>query len=205
MDFRTAAKYASLLSKDYAEDVFALLVNYQAISSSEVAARLDLHIKTAQDFLESLVELGLLAKEEVLEKKRPYFRYILTQKRILIDIDLMQVRKELTSESLSLRIREKPNAGARFAASRGDDFIVSVTIWTGEGRNRQERKIKLTSPQGKFLYYLPFPNTAPLSIVDIMHKAGIEDELAAEILDLVQILEIHHVIETMPYPDPESS
>ncbi len=205
MDFRTAAKYASLLSKDYAEDVFALLVNYQAISSSEVAARLDLHIKTAQDFLESLVELGLLAKEEVLEKKRPYFRYILTQKRILIDIDLMQVRKELTSESLSLRIREKPNAGARFAASRGDDFIVSVTIWTGEGRDRQERKIKLTSPQGKFLYYLPFPNTAPLSIVDIMHKAGIEDELAAEILDLVQILEIHHVIETMPYPDPESS
>ena len=54
MNFHTAAKYASLLSKDYAEDIFRLLVNYQAISASEVATRLNLHIKTAQDFLEAL-------------------------------------------------------------------------------------------------------------------------------------------------------
>src|SRR5512136_2181269 len=96
MDFRTAARYASLLSKDYAEDVFALLVNYQAISASEVAARLNLHIKTAQDFLESLAQLGILSKEEVFEKKRPYYRYALRQGRILIDIDLMQVKREPT-------------------------------------------------------------------------------------------------------------
>ena len=63
MDFHTAAKYASLLSKDYAEDIFGLLVNYQAISASEVATRLNLHIKTAQDFLESLEQLGILSRE----------------------------------------------------------------------------------------------------------------------------------------------
>ena len=56
MDFHTAAKYATLLTKDYAEDIFALLVNYQAISASEVATRLNLHIKTAQDFLEALAQ-----------------------------------------------------------------------------------------------------------------------------------------------------
>jgi len=107
MDFRTAGKYAALLSKDYAEDLFALLVNYQAISASEVAARLNLHIKTAQDFLEGLEALGVVSKEEVLEKKRPYYRYILQQTRLVIDIDLMQVKREPSRNSLSVRIRER--------------------------------------------------------------------------------------------------
>jgi len=198
MDFNTAARYASLLSKSYAEDIFALLVNYRAISASEVAARLDLHIKTAQDFLESLAELGVLSKEEILEKKRPYYRYVLQQDRILLDIDLKQVKRELGRNSLTLLIREKQNAGARFAAARNDDYITSVTIWSGEGRDRQERKIKLTTPQGRFLYHLPFPKAEPLTVAEIMQKAGLETALAPEILDLVQLLEKYGVIEGLP-------
>jgi len=198
MDFHTAARYASLLSKDYAEDIFRLLVNYQAISASEVATRLNLHIKTAQDFLESLEALGVLSKEEVLEKKRPYYRFVLQQTRLVIDIDLMQVKSEPSDNSLSSRIREKENAGARFSVARNDDYITSVTIWTGEGRSREERKIKLTTPQGRFLYHLPFPKAEPLTVDMIMQKAGIELSLAPEIIDLVQLLETHHVIESIP-------
>jgi predicted transcriptional regulator len=198
MDFHTAAKYATLLSRDYAEDVFALLVNYHTISASEVATRLNLHIKTAQDFLESLVELGILSKEEVLEKKRPYYRYILKQTRIVIDIDLMQVWREPENNRLASLIRERENAGARFSVARSDDTITSVAIWTGDGRERQERKFKLTTPQGKFLYHLPFPKAAPLSVAGIMRKAGVEDSLAPEILDLVQLLEKSNVIESLP-------
>jgi hypothetical protein len=195
MDFHTAAKYASLLYKDYAEDIFKLLVNYRAISASEVATRLNLHIKTAQDFLEGLEQLGVLSKEEVLEKKRPYYRYSLNQTRLVIDIDLMQVKREPSKNSLSVQIRERENAGARFSVARSDDYITSVTIWTGNGRERQERKIKLTTPQGRFLYYLPFPKAEPLSIEDIMQKAGINQDLAPEILDLVLLLEKYSVIE----------
>lgn len=195
MDFKTAAKYGSLLSKAYAEEIFALLVNYQAISASEVATRLNLHIKTAQDFLETLTELGILSKEEVYEKKRPYFRYSLQQTRITIDIDLMQVKFKPANDSLTWRIREKENAGARFAVARSDDYITSVTIWVGEGREREERKIKFTTPQGKFLYYLPFPKAEPLSIAEIMQKSKLEENLAPEILDLVQLLENYQVIE----------
>lgn len=198
MNFITAAKYGSLLSKAYAEDIFALLVNYQAISASEVAARVNLHVKTAQDFLETLAELGVLAKDEVIEKKRPYYRYSLQQTHIVIDLDLMQVRQEPAQNSLTWRIREKENAGARFAAARSNDYISSVTIWTGEGREREERRIKLTTPQGKFLYHLPFPKTTPLSISEIMTKAEVEDALAPEILDLVQLLEKFDVIDKLP-------
>jgi DNA-binding MarR family transcriptional regulator len=203
MDFRTAAQYASLLSKDYAEDIFRLLVIYQAISASEVATRLNLHIKTAQDFLESLEQLGVLSKEEVLEKKRPYYRYILKQTRLLIDIDLMQVKREPAPNSLTARIRERENAGARFLVARNDDYITSVTIWTGEGRSREERKIKLTTPQGRFLYHLPFPKAEPLTVDVIMQKAGIDASLIPEILDLVQLLEAHRVLETQPEVEDE--
>ena len=195
MDFRTAAKYGSILSKDYAEDVFALLVNYQAISATEVATRLDLHIKTAQDFLESLTLLDVLSREEVLEKKRPYYRYCLKQTRIVIDIDLMQVKQEPAQNSMSMLIREKENAGARFAVARSDDYITSVTIWSGNGRDREERKIKLTTTQGRFLFHLPFPKAAPLSVAGIMKKAEIEESLSPEILDLVRMLEKYDVIE----------
>ena len=195
MDFRTAARLGSLLAKDYAEDVFDLLVNYRAISASEVAARLDLHIKTAQDFLEGLAELGILSKEEVLEKKRPYFRYILEQERITLDLDLMQVKHAPGDDVLSMRIRERENAGARFSVARSDDAISAVTIWTGEGREREERRIKLTAPQGKFLYHLPFPKAEALTVAEIMRKAGVEEKLSPEVLDLVQLLDKYAVLE----------
>lgn len=197
MDFSTAAQYASLLSKDYAEDIFKLLVNYQAISASEVATRLNLHIKTAQDYLEALHQLDIVSKEEVLEKKRPYYRYALKQTQLVIDIDLMQVKREPTKHSLASHIRERANAGARFAVARSDDYITSVTIWTGNGREREERKIKLTTPQGKFLFHLPFPKAEPLTVDEIMHKAGINEQLAPEIIDLVQLLEKYMVIESI--------
>jgi predicted transcriptional regulator len=198
MDFRTAARLGSLLAKDYAEDIFGLLVNYRAISASEVAARLDLHIKTAQDFLEGLAELGILSKEEVLEKKRPYYRYVLEQERIAFDLDLMQVKRAPSADNLSLCIRERENAGARFLVGRNADSITNVTIWTGEGREREERKIKLTTPQGKFLYHLPFPKAESLSVAEIMRKAGVEETLASEILDLVQLLGKYNVVESLP-------
>ena len=196
MDFRTAAILGSLLAKDYAEDIFALLVNYRAISSSEVATRLNLHIKTAQDFLESLASLGILSKEEILEKKRPYYRYTLEQDRILLDIDLTQIKRTPTKDNLSLLLRERENSGARFSMTRGEDAISSVTIWTGTGREREERRIKVTSPQGKFLYHLPFPKAESLSVADIMRKAGVEKELAPEIMDIVDILIRFQVIES---------
>jgi ribosomal protein S25 len=198
MNFLTAGKYATLLSKDYAEELFGLLVNYQAISASEVAARLNLHIKTAQDFLEGLEALGVVSKEEVLEKKRPYYRYILQQTRLVIDIDLMQVKREPSHNSLSARIRERENAGARFSVARNEDYITSVTIWTGAGREREERRIKLTAPQGKFLYHLPFPKAQAMAVAEIMQKAGVDESLAAEVLDLVQLLQKYDVVESPP-------
>ncbi len=196
MDFKTAAQWGAYISKDYAESFFELLVNYQDISASEAASRLGLHIRTAQDFLDGLAALGMLRKEEVYEKKRPYFRYSLQTYEIRIEVDLTQIARAQSPADLSRLIREKANSGANFSLARGGEYISHVSFWTGEGRDRTERKISLTRPQGLFLYHLPFPNAEFLSIADIMRKAGLEEALAPEILDIVGLLEKYEIIAT---------
>lgn len=188
MDYTTAAQICAYLSKDYAEDFFKLLVNYQDISASEAASRLSLHIRTAQDFLEGLATLGIVNQTEVHEKKRPYFRYNLATSSIKIDVDLAVFAKQNPGEGLARLVREVTNIGANFSVARSGDSFSNVSIWEGEGRERKERKINLTTPQGKFLFHLPFPQARPLAIADIMEKAGVEVEYSTEIQDIVEEL-----------------
>jgi len=195
MDFKEAAKLANYLAKDYAESFFILLVNYQDISASEAASRLGLHIQTAQDFLEAMAAFDILDKKEVFEKKRPYFRYTLKTERISIDIDLTKIQQKQTPEDLARTIREKPSTGVNFSLARGGEYISHVSLWTGKGRDRKERKISLTRAQGMFLYHLPFPNTDALTVAEIVRKAGVDEEVIPEILDIVDVLERYDVIE----------
>lgn len=197
MDFKTFAQLGAYLSKDYAEDFFRLLVNYQTISASEAASRLGLHIRTAQDFLDGLAELEIVEKGEVHERKRPYFRYTLVKQVISFEMDLNQFKIANLGEGLEQVIREKVNSGVNFSVARGGDQISAVTVWEGEGRDRAERKINLTTPQGKFLYHLPFPNAKPLSIAAIMEKAGVSEQFQTEIHDIVEELNQLDVVEML--------
>jgi hypothetical protein len=198
MDFKKAAILGSFISKDYAEDLFKLLYTYKDISASEAASRLNMHIKTVQDFLEALAAIDILDRKEVFESKRPYYRYSLKQTRISLDIDLAALfaDEEKPYGKKSLMIRERMNAGARFTTSRNNQYISNVVIWLGEGRERQERKINLTIPQGKFLFYLPFPSASFESIHEIMKKADVGSTHASEIFDIVDVLKEFNVIET---------
>ena len=197
MEYKKAARLGAILAKDYAEDFFKLLVNYQDISASEAASRLSLHIQTAQDFLENLAELGIVNKTEVFEKKRPYFRYNLIEHTIKLEVDLAAYKKDNPAEGLERLIREKSENGANFSIARSGDSFSSVAIWEGAGRERQEHKISLTTPQGKFLFHLPFPQAKPLTIEDIMDKAGLDPELGPEIQDIVDELIRLEVIEVL--------
>ena len=196
MTFKEAAILGSFLAKDYAEEFFKLLVNYKSISSSEAASRLNLHIKTAQDFLEAMTELKILEKEEVYEKKRPYNRYTLLVNRISIELELESLGTKTDPEDQSaMRIREHKNAGVNFYTARNSQYFSSVAVWIGKGRERNERKINLTIPQGKFLFHLPFPTAYFESIDTIMKKADIEESELSEILDIVDALIELKVIE----------
>ena len=197
MEYEKAARLGALLAKDYAEDLFKLLVNYQDISASEAASRLSLHIRTAQDFLDNLADLEIVNKTEVFEKKRPYFRYNLAKTKLAINLDLSVYQNENPGEGLSRLVREKADNRANFTVARSGDEFSSVTIWEGEGRERQEHKISLTSPQGKFLFHLPFPKSRSSSIAEIMEKSELGEEYTSEIQDIIDELIRLDVIEVL--------
>jgi hypothetical protein len=198
MKFKEAARFGTYISKSFAKDIFRLLNNYRDISASEAASRLGMHIQTVQDFLEAMADLDILSKKEAIERKRPYFRYTLSVQKIVFELDLIEELKIGEENSLeNSRIREKKNAGVRFSLARNGQYFSNVAIWVGKGRERSEKKINLTTAQGKFLYNLPFPDGEHLTLEEIRVKSGIEKDDMPEIKDLVEELIRYKVIEVL--------
>ena len=113
-----------------------------------------------------------------------------------MDLDLTYLYTSGQPDSkLSFSVREARNARARFTISRNNQYISNVYIWIGEGRDRKERKLNLSIPQGTFLYHLPFPSAEPLSILAIMEKANVTGDHVTEVLDIVDELLKYGVIE----------
>jgi predicted transcriptional regulator len=195
VSFERSRRLATLVAKDYAKEFLTLLVMYRDISASEAASRLNLHIKTAQDFLEGLEEAGILERREAAEGKRPYFRYTLKEKSIHITMDLESLyEKQADVSGSAWLIKERKNSGALFKEGRGQR-ISAVQVFEGSGRSREERRYSLTEFQGRFLFHLPFPTEPPSPVTDIMRKAGLADDCLPEIMDLVDILLKKKVIE----------
>jgi len=195
-EFCNIARLCRLISKDYSESFFKLLVTYMDISASEAASRLNIHIKTAQDFLEGLEGFGICTKREVVERKRPYCRYTLKERELNIRFNLCNLLKSLkASNHIKWEIRERKNSGAIFKTMRGGNRISFVHFFIGEGRSRVERKLNLTDHQGLFLYHLPFPTKPFSSVEEIIAKAKTDKSAIAEVLDIVEVLVNHGIIE----------
>lgn len=198
MTLEEAARFGTYISKSFARDIFRLLNNYRDISASEAASRLGMHIQTVQDFLEAMADLGILSKKETIERKRPYYRYTLIKQKIAFEIDLGKELLVSGEDYLEQsKIREKKNAGVRFSLARNGQYFSNVAIWVGKGRERSEKKISLTTAQGKFLYNLPFPDGEHLTLDEIRIKSGVEQEQMPEIKDLVEELIQYKVIEVL--------
>ena len=182
-DYNSLSQLGNIVSKSYAPDMFRLLMAYKDISATEAASRLDLHVQTAQEFLETLVKLKIVSKVEVSEGKRPYFRYSMSSTGIEVNVDLRSLVENIPKVD-DIKIREKKNSGAKFNMARGQEYFGSLS-WFGEGRRGKVNQIKLTENQGRFLYYLPFPDGTPLSVNEIISQANLNPDSKSEILDLV--------------------
>jgi hypothetical protein len=192
---------SNLISREYAEGMFRLLAGYDGISASEAASRLDIHIRTAQDFLESLLSLGIVSKSEVLESRKPFFRYSIAEPKIDLkfDIHAFAHRGEFSIGTGHLVI-EKNNEAVSLNYSEKEQRITSVTQLSGRGRDKKLRRISLTPVQGKFLYFLPFPTAKPESVASLMQKAGLPDVHLPEIYDIISILLDFDAIKLIPPP-----
>jgi predicted transcriptional regulator len=195
MDFKKAKILSNYLSRDYAEIIFKFLVNYKDVSASEIASRLNMHIRPIQEFLEAMVLYDIVEKKEVYEKKRPYNRYSIKKNKIEIIINLDEVFKNEKEQNSNFKIREIKNSIAKFSVARNGEYFSAITIWNAQKRNSKEHKIHLTKSQGKFLYYLPFPDAEPLSISELINKANIEKVYKSEILDIIEVLFKNKIVE----------
>jgi hypothetical protein len=197
--FENISKLSYLLSKDYARGILSLLASYNSISSSVAASHLDIHIKTAQDFLEGMFEIGILSREEVRDGKRPYYQYFLAQRKHTIELDFDALVEPFDiNKVLDAKIREKSDNAAAFHTSSKSGEISAVTLYEGKGRFRKERKILLTADQGRFLFHIPFPTENLLSIREIIQKAGIGIKSASELADIFSILDRAGALEIEP-------
>jgi hypothetical protein len=194
-DFDKIALFGSFCARSYARDILGVLYTYQDVSASEAASRLGLHIKTVQEFLEAMYHAGFAAREEVYQKKRPYFRYKLASEILKIEINLHDLFGNREPVSTDLKIRERANSFTTFNRARHHPSFSSIVIFVGTGRERKEKRISLTQAQGTFLYNLPFPDGQFKSIGEIMHTAQIGQEHLAEIMDIINLLMEHGVIE----------
>jgi DNA-binding MarR family transcriptional regulator len=195
-DFDKIALFGSYIAKNYAPDILRVLYTYRDVSASEAASRLGLHINTVQDFLEAMYQTGFTVREEVYEKKRPYYRYKLASELLKIEINLADLfLAEKSDDITDMRIREKANSFATFNQAKNNLFFSSVVILTGEGRDRRQKRINLTTAQGKFLYNLPFPDGQFQRVTEIIKRANIPAENLAEIMDIVKLLIEYDVIE----------
>jgi predicted transcriptional regulator len=194
--FKRLVSFGAAISKNYAIDILKVLYLYQDVSASEAASRLGLHINTVQEFLEAMHSSGIVSREEVSEKKRPYYRYKLNSNILKFDLNLEDLFKEdKEADQSELRIREKKNSLATFNRAKNNLFFSSVTVLTGKGRERKEKRINLTNAQGVFLYNLPFPDGRHQSLSEIITTAQIDKQNLPEIMDIVNLLIDAKVIE----------
>lgn len=199
MEYSLLSRFGSYISKEYSREIFKLLIKYSDISASEAASRLDLHIKTVQDFLEAMSDTGILTKKKITDKRRPFYRYSLKDTRINLCLDLSELEDKSGKDKNAgqYKIRERANSGARFNTARYDSYFNSVVIWQGTGRERKVRKFNLTVAQGTVLYNLPFPGAEPLSIDRLIEKSGVDKDQLSEIIDIINILIENNVIEKL--------
>jgi predicted transcriptional regulator len=194
--FNSLSRLGLMFAKSYAPDLLKLLVIYRNISASEAASRLNLHIKTAQDFLETLHQEGVVTRKEARDRRRPYYRYILASKELIFKIDLDDlVNHQERTRLMEWRIREKKNSGAVFKTARNTNIISTVSIFSGQRRRRTERKVLLTRCQGEFLFHLPFPTQQFESVSDIIKQARISGSDIPEVLDIIHLLTKEGIIE----------
>ena len=193
MNINEFTKLSTFFSRKFAQDLIVLLVQYKDLSASEAASRLGLHIRTVQDWLEGMAQLGILRSDKVSEGKRPYNRYSLREPVLNIDIDLSNIPLPEFDENIA--IREKKGAEAQFTTSARGKAISSISTVSGEGRSKAVRKWIMNPRQGSFLYYLPFPTAPPKSIREIMRQAGLSEHYLGEMIDTVRFLFELEVIE----------
>ena len=146
-------------------EVINFLKNNPGSNSSFVAGKLNLHILTVQRILDELARDGFVETEEKRGVGRPSIIYTYKGGSFQVDLDVLLSQYEYRSSL----IREKGFSEISFSYDVDKEVVNAVIIG-----GRRGKIIKLDQKVGKFLWYVPPPDSKGASVESIAKEASIQ-------------------------------
>ena len=191
-------RLSNLIGKEYTGKILNILFQNPYKSASEVAKILNIHIATAQSYLEELEKFNIISFRTHKVGTRPYKEYFPIKSQIKIEIDLNKA-SEINIKNRQYfekrLIREKKDLNVLYDIKQNESKIIKVYIHDDSERKRIKYSLDLNDIEGKFMWFIPFPSENPCSILDICKKAEINEYNLKHIKDFVEKLYDHNLID----------
>jgi len=190
------------LGKEHALAVLEILFIRGSRTASEVARELDIHISTAQAYLETLQNFGILGSGPR-DGRKGLVEYSLINPTLVITVNLASIidakAKIARGKAAKYRIREKAGAKVSYEWDEPQRKILSINFMERSkafGRLNIAKSIQLSEVEGRFLWAMPQSTEAKASVLELAQKAGVDGPLdLIPVVELVEMLAREKVIE----------
>jgi len=169
-----------ILSREHTPSILIHLLRSPNSTASETAGVLGIHIATAQKYLEALEKAGVVNSRERPSKPRTAREYELvdTTSRLERNIERMAEEEEGAGGRDpylgEIMIREKARSDVAYEWDDEGQRITTIMFFRKGMRRRMEKKVVLTTEEGRFLWCVPFQSESFMSAEEIVEKAGVE-------------------------------
>ena len=144
-----------------------------------MAGVLNIHIATAQKYLEALEQSGIISSRDRPSKPRTAKEYSLISPRISIEIDIEALAGAGggagggTPDLGEIMVRERARSDVAFEWDDAGQRITAVLFFRKGLRRRMERKVVLSPDEGRFLWHVPFQSESFRTAQDILGRSGV--------------------------------
>lgn len=170
-------RVAALLAREKTGEILARLRSRPYLAASELARLEDIHIATAQRYLQELLETDLVGVRRRSGANRPTQEYWLREPHIRIDIDLQGLpglsEDELLGVAKRLGVRDAGNTQIVYDAHPETGVVQGILVLSDKPPRLVSRRLGVASSVGRFLSRLPGRTEAHDRVWDVMQQAGL--------------------------------
>jgi predicted transcriptional regulator len=153
-----------VIASDRFFEVIDYVKNNPGLNSSTIARALELHIVTIQRSLDTLERYGFVAVELQKKQGRPSKIYRYIGGGYTIDLDALLVEFELRNN----RLRETGRQDISFSFDVDKEIVNAILVG-----GKQGEIVRLDEKMGRFIWFVPPPDSQGDTISALAGKAGI--------------------------------
>ncbi len=173
--------FQNLFTNEKTLKILVILHKYRnkTASASDIAKILDVHISTAQKYLEILHDYQLVDKKTAAHKPGKPTYYTLTTGELTINLDMAHLSSTLEEDETIPNpvIREKVFSQRKINYILDENNFIREITWIQRAKDgrRVKRGIILSDAEIQFMKYLPHPTMQPEPFLEICEKGQITD------------------------------